>query len=120
MFMGGPLVAVAAWYAVKRPSAVEPAARERLARSCVRAALLVLLVLNLSGKNLSEVNRLWVFFMPLLAIPACVLLAHDRGGRRTLWALALLQAVAVLVIRYYADVWRIDPLMEDLLQYMPR
>jgi hypothetical protein len=120
MFMGGPLFAVAAWHAVRRPSSSVPAAGESMARSCVRAAFLVLLLLNFSGKNLSEVNRLWVFFMPFLAVPACVLLSSDAGGRRTIWAVAVLQIASILVLRYYADVWRIDPLMEEIFRYMPQ
>jgi hypothetical protein len=50
------------------------------ARVLVWSWLLTLLVLNFSGKNLGEVARLWIFWMPL-AVPAAAQVLMRSGGR---------------------------------------
>ena len=56
--------------------------------------LVLLVVLNFSGKNLSEVARLWIVFMPLVCMAAAA------GARRLLgrpgWALGLLLAAQMV------------------------
>ena len=58
--------------------------------------LALLLFLDLSGSTRGEVGRLWLFFMPLLAIPAAAHLAEWLPGRRLL-LLAVGVQVAIAV-----------------------
>ena len=120
LFTGGPLAAAIFWAALRKPGADELAAlpNVRLARAALAATLLVMLVLNVSGKNSSEVNRLWVFFMPLLTIPACVIVSAGAKRRVTILAIAVLQALNILILRSYVDTWRTENLMNDLQKYM--
>jgi hypothetical protein len=120
MFLGGPLSAAVIWYAGARPSLAPRSPENRRARAFVLATLAVLVALDLSGKNLSEVNRLWVFFMPLFALPALTLVRRDAGGTMTLWALGLLQMVNVIVVRFYVDVWRVENFLREMEKYIPR
>jgi hypothetical protein len=55
-----------------------------------------LLVLDLSGKNLGEVARLWILMMPLAAPAAAVVMRGDGSGRGGV-VLLVLQAVQMLV-----------------------
>ncbi len=54
------------------------------------AALIVLTVLDLSGKNLSEVARLWLPFMPSLLAASGAGMARVGGGPRTLGGTVLM------------------------------
>ena len=64
----------------------------------------VLAVLNLSGKNLGEVGRLWMFLMPLAAVSAGA--ALDRLDGRRGWVavcLVVLSGVQLVVFRLHID-----------------
>jgi len=120
MFLGGPLSAAVIWYAATRPSLAPRAIENRSSRAFVLATLAVLIALDLSGKNLSEVNRLWVFFMPLLALPAMTLVRRDTSGTVTLWALGALQVINVVIVRFYVDIWRVENFLQEMEKYMPK
>lgn len=60
--------------------------------------LLVLVALTLSGKNLSEVARLWLPLMPPLLVAAGAGLGWSGGGGRTLGASIALVGLQVLVL----------------------
>lgn len=59
----------------------------------------VLLFLNLSGKNLSEVARLWLPFMPMLLIAAGAGMKAAGGGAKTLAATIVLVGLETLLIQ---------------------
>jgi methylthioxylose transferase len=63
------------------------------------AALAVLLVLNFSGRNLSEVARLWLPFMPPLLTATGPGLARLGGGPKTLAASVMLQGAQTLILQ---------------------
>jgi len=73
------------------------------------AAALVLLLLNFSGKNLSEVARLWMFLMPVAAAAGGEALA--RRGRLDwwgwVWVAVATQFVQVVAFRLRSDVFSI-------------
>ena len=75
---------------------------------CIAAAL-VLLLLNFSGKNLSEVARLWMFLMPLAAAAGGQTLAGRGrlGGWGWGWVVVAAQFVQVVVFRLRLDVFSI-------------
>ncbi len=62
------------------------------------ATLAVLALLTLSGKNLSEVGRLWLPLMPPLLIAAAVGLDRAGGGPKALGATIGLTGILVLVL----------------------
>ncbi len=76
--------------------------------SCAPWTLLgVLLVLDVSGKNLGETARLWMFLMPLAAVGASSALAaldRRRGWRAGI--VILLGTVQLIVFQYSFDVFR--------------
>lgn len=80
--------------------------RRRGALSVLPWALIgVLAVLNLSGKNLGEVSRLWMFLMPFATVPAAGLLEELDGKRG--WAAACMVAAAavqLVAFRLHLDV----------------
>jgi uncharacterized membrane protein YoaK (UPF0700 family) len=55
-----------------------------------------LLVLDLSGKNLGEIARLWILMMPFASLAAAAALCRDRSGAAGI-VLVVLQAVQSLV-----------------------
>jgi len=63
------------------------------------AALAVLLVLNFSGRNLSEVARLWLPLMPPLLTAAGFGLARLGGGPKTIAASVMLQGAQTLILQ---------------------
>ena len=75
---------------------------------CVAAAL-ILLALNFSGKNLSEVARLWMFLMPLAAAAGGAMLAKLAAGTGMgwVWAVVAAQFVQVAVFKLRLDVFSI-------------
>ncbi len=112
MFLGGPLVAMvmaASWRGGR--ISVEGCSS---CRAVLMAAVAVLVLLNISGKNASEVARLWVFFMPLLTLPAAALVSRRDGGVTTLVIIAAMQAAYVTLMCIYLDVWRIEALMQEI------
>jgi hypothetical protein len=120
LFTGGPLFAVvlaSLWCRPPSPAAAAPS-RAHAAWCLLAAALAVLILLDISGKNSSEINRLWVFFMPLLTLPACVLLTTFPGGLRRLVTVGLLQVMMVLATRTFVDVWRIEEFFRDISKYL--
>ncbi len=64
----------------------------------------VLLVLNVSGKNLSEVARLWLPLMPLLLVAAGDGLVRLGAGARFATGMVLMVAVQTLVLQVYIQV----------------
>ena len=68
------------------------------------AALAVLLVLNFSGRNLSEVARLWLPLMPPMLVAAAAGLSRFEGGARALAFTVALLGVEVLVLQATIEV----------------
>ncbi|MDB5350945.1 MAG: hypothetical protein JWN86_2192 [Planctomycetota bacterium] len=62
------------------------------------AALVVLAILNFSGKNLSEVARLWLPFLPALLVAAAAGLERVAAGPRTLAAVLVLIGLQTLAL----------------------
>jgi hypothetical protein len=63
------------------------------------ATLIVLLILNLSGKNLSEVARLWLPFVPMLLVAAGAGMKAAGGGAKTLAATITLTGLETLILQ---------------------
>ena len=63
------------------------------------AGLLVLVILNLSGKNLSEVARLWLPFMPCLLVAAGASVERLQGGPAFLGAIAAIVGAQTLALQ---------------------
>lgn len=59
---------------------------------------LLVITLDLSGSTRGEVGRLWLFFMPLLALPAAVYLEKMLNGRRAVMLIIGLQLLLALSI----------------------
>jgi hypothetical protein len=123
LFTGMPLAAATVWAAARKNPLGEGAQEGSKAssfgpRAAIVATLVVMALLDLSGKNSSEIDRLWVFFMPLLAVPACARLARERRGRAGLVFIAALQVITIVLLRLYVDTWRSEGLMQDLGKYM--
>lgn len=110
LFFGAPLSATAAAAVGElRPRAVG----RRRAAFLAAAAVGVLLLLDIWGKNLGEVARLWVFFMPIAAIGALAAL-EERLDRRAFLSLSILQVISIMLLRVFVDVWRIEALFREL------
>ncbi|APW62191.1 hypothetical protein [Paludisphaera borealis] len=62
-------------------------------------ALVVLALVHLSGRNMGEVARLWMLFLPPLLTAAGVGLTRLGGGPKTVFATALLVAIATLALQ---------------------
>jgi hypothetical protein len=76
--------------------AIDAFARRR-ASAVSWATLVVVLLLNLSGKNLSEVARLWLPFMPGLMIATAGTFAEETRGSALAGTLAILGVETVLL-----------------------
>jgi hypothetical protein len=85
LFAGVPVLAILAQTAVS-PSHNQPTAVKHLALSL----LLFILILDVSGTARGEVGRLWLFFMPLLAIVTGIYVATHWRQRK---AVALFMAL---------------------------
>ena len=85
-------------------------ARSRQALSSLPwALLLVLAALNLSGKNLGEVARLWMFLMPFAAAAGACALSSLDGKRGWIAAAVLaLAAVQMMVFRLSLNVFGLE------------
>ncbi|WZO96704.1 hypothetical protein EP7_003709 [Isosphaeraceae bacterium EP7] len=70
----------------------------------VWAGVGVLILLNLSGKNLSEVARIWLIFMPTLVIAAGWGMARLGGGARTLGATIVLTGLQTMALQVLIQV----------------
>ena len=69
----------------------------------------VLVLANLSGKNLGEVARLWMFLMPFAAIPAgCVLARFDRRRGWVAGCVVAMAAAQVIVFRLHLQVFNLN------------
>ena len=67
------------------------------------ALALIILLLLISGSTRGEVGRIWLFFMPLLAISAAAFLAVWAPGRR---AVVLLVGLQLLLALSLGLAWR--------------
>ncbi len=82
------------------------AKRGRALAPCVVAFVAVMALLWVSGKNLGEVERLWVFAMPLAAVAGAAALTRKAPiAAGTVIALLALQAFQVVVFRACFDVY---------------
>ena len=70
----------------------------------IAATLATLAVLTLTGRNLSEVARLWLPFFPPLVVAAGAGLVAAGGGPRTLAGTVLLQALQTLGLQLLVQV----------------
>lgn len=91
LFTGPALVVVAA---ATIPGGLVGPQWPVLAKGLVGGLLITVAVLLISGATRGEVGRIWVFLMPLMAVPAARQLAQLREGR-LLWAGAGLTALQV-------------------------
>lgn len=110
LFAGIVATALMAWQAVR------DGRRWWLNRPSTAPSLLpwtliaVFLVLNLSGKNLGEGGRLWMFIMPLGAISAAeALRTLDRGRGWVAAAVTALAVAQLIVFRLNLDVLTLTP-----------
>ncbi len=62
-------------------------------------ALAVLILVNLTGRNMGEVARLWMLFLPPLLTAAGVGLTRFGGGPKTLLITSLLIAIQTLALQ---------------------
>ena len=115
VFFGGVPALMTVWALAARRRLGERLESVTICRALVAASLVVMVLLNVAGKNASEVARLWIFFMPLLALPAAALTARNRGNR-TLALAALLQGMNLVLFRVLVDVWRVEALFDELLK----
>jgi len=67
-------------------------------------ALGVLVLVNLTGRNMGEVARLWMLFIPPLLLAAGVGLTRLGGGPKTVFATTLLVAVQTLALQALVQV----------------
>jgi hypothetical protein len=93
VFMGAPVSALTAWAACRdMPNLWRPGTRPE---TLLWAFVLIMALLHVSGKNLGEVARLWMFVMPLAAaVAGCALSRLDRRH-----GLAAAACVAVLYVQ---------------------
>jgi hypothetical protein len=91
--MGAPVSALTAWAACRdMPNLWRPGTRPE---TLLWAFVLIMALLHVSGKNLGEVARLWMFVMPLAAaVAGCALSRLDRRH-----GLAAAACVAVLYVQ---------------------
>ena len=75
----------------------------------------VLALLWLTGKNLGEVDRLWVFLMPLAAVAGAASL-RDTLSRHTATCLLSLQALQLIIFRAGFDVYATAGYLHELLR----
>src|SRR5690606_4263029 len=62
-------------------------------------ALGVLILVNLTGRNMGEVARLWMLFIPPLLTAAGVGLTRLGGGPKTVFATTMLVAAQTLALQ---------------------
>ena len=103
LFSGGPVIALAVVGAVR--DVVRMARGERRFVPFAACFWIVWTLLWLSGKNLGEVERLWVFLMPIAAIVGVASLRVTADSARRLFWLLPIQAVHVIVYRSCFDVY---------------
>ncbi len=60
--------------------------------------LLLIISLDLSGSARGEVGRIWLFFMPLLALPAARFWSLLLPGKRRAWIIVALQLLLVICL----------------------
>jgi len=72
--------------------------RDRRARSLAWALLATLLILDLTGKNLSEAGRLWLFLTPLAAAASAPAIDGRNLSTRAFAALLLLQILTASAV----------------------
>lgn len=145
MFMGAPLATAAIWAMVRWRKTLTGSPQARAAFMSLASITAVMAVLILLGKNMGEVNRLFIFFQPLLALPACALIAsgatgnlaalpqhgcaaprvssravEDLGeaghGPMMLLSIAILQGACVIALQLFIDIWRSEGLFVDIMK----
>jgi len=83
--------------------------RESAPAVAIWTVLIVLAALDLSGKNLGEVGRLWMMLMPLAALgAACALAALDRGRGWLTAVVLVLATIQLVVFRLHLDVFMVS------------
>ena len=109
LFTGVGTVLMAALWLTTACGALRRREETTPAASVALASAAVLVLLNLSGKNLSEVARLWMFLMPVGAAAGGAALA--RLGRlapaRWVWLVVAAQFVQAVVFKLRLDVFSI-------------
>jgi hypothetical protein len=78
------------------------------------SVLIVLVLLDVSGKNLAETGRLWLFFMPLMPIIAAASLKGDKGlSAKCLCGLVVLQLAYAVFVRIIFDIKEVSSYIEQ-------
>ncbi|MFO8079115.1 MAG: hypothetical protein R6V07_02310 [Armatimonadota bacterium] len=107
VFMGLPLTVLAAASVPRMISTLRETSSRALVAYFGTAALLTLLMLDLSGVVKGETGRLWLFFVPWLAAAAAPGLV-DRGGGR--WRL-LVATCALTALQLLLMAWTMQPIV---------
>jgi len=145
LFMGAPLAAGVIWATVHLGRAIGKRPHGEIAFISIVSTTAIMALLIMLGKNMGEVNRLYIFFQPLLALPACAVIAgiskdnlaaggqydqpassdksastaglEGRGrGHTALLTIAVLQGVCIIVLQLFIDIWRSEGLFADIMK----
>ncbi|MGI5819912.1 MAG: hypothetical protein ACOX9R_17650 [Armatimonadota bacterium] len=107
IFMGLPLVALAAAAIPRMVRTLRETSSSALPAYLGAAALLTLLMLDISGVVRGETGRLWLFFVPWLAAAAAPDLVDEGGGR---WRL-LAFTCALTALQLLLMAWTMQPIV---------
>ncbi|MFW5867881.1 MAG: hypothetical protein ACOCX2_08705, partial [Armatimonadota bacterium] len=107
VFMGLPLTVLAAGSIPRVIRTLRETSSTALTAYLGAAALVALLVLDLSGVVKGETGRLWLFFVPWLAAGAAPLLVDEAGGR---WRLLVLTC-ALTALQLLLMAWTMQPIV---------
>jgi hypothetical protein len=107
VFMGLPLTVLAAASVPRLIRTLRETSSRALVAYFGAAALLTLLMLDLSGVVKGETGRLWLFFVPWLAAAAAPDLVDRAGGR---WRL-LLTTCALTALQFLLMAWTMQPIV---------
>ena len=115
LFSGASVVTLLAWGVLSDLRRVLH--RRRAAVPYALCFVAVMALLWVTGKNLGEVDRLWVFVMPLAALAGCASLrVGDRLSANGAAALLGWQALHVVVYRVCFDVYGTAGYLQKLLE----
>lgn len=107
IFMGLPLAVLAIASIPRIIGTLREVSSSALPSYLGAAALLTLLMLDLSGTVKAETGRLWLFFVPWLAAGAAPELVEERGSRRHLLVMTLALTAAQLLLM----AWTMQPIV---------